>query len=68
MLPTEIDKALGFSGTPQTQTCNTNGLTTWTYTVSPDIDSGKYFIMMLTDWKGSAYNWRAVEIEVKKAD
>lgn len=67
VLPTEIDQALMFGATPQTQMCNTDGLTTWTYTVSPSINSGKYFIMILTDWQGKAYNWRASEIAVKKA-
>lgn len=69
VLPTEMDKALMFVGsTSQTQPCNANGLTTWTYTVSSTVKSGMYFIMVLTDWKGKAYNWRALEISVKKAE
>ncbi len=67
VLPTEIQNGLTFSGsTSQVQNCNANGPTTWTYTVSTSINPGKYFLMILVDWKGNAYNWLARQINVKK--
>ncbi len=65
VLPTEIQNGLTFS-TSQTQSCNANGPTTWTYTVSPSVNPGKYFLMILVDWKGNVYNWIARQITVVK--
>ncbi len=68
VLPTEMAQALTFiNTTPQTQLCSANGATSWTYTVSPNVDPGKYFLMVLADWKGNVYNWTARQIIVKKA-
>ncbi len=66
ILPTEMAQALTFNSTPQTQLCSANGATTWTYTVSPNVDPGKYFLMVLADWKGNVYNWTARQIIVVK--
>jgi hypothetical protein len=66
VLPTEIQNGLTFSSTPQIQSCNATGPTIWTYTVSSSINPGKYFLMILVDWKGNAYNWIARQINVKK--
>lgn len=67
VLPTEIDNGLNFVSTQQTQMCSANSPTSWTYTIPPSIDHGKYFLMVLTDWKGNAYNWFALQVNVKKA-
>ena len=65
VLPTEIQNGLTFS-TSQTQMCNANGTTNWTYTVPSSVDPGKYFLMILVDWKGNVYNWIARQIIVVK--
>ncbi len=68
VLPTELPNSLTFtSSTPQIQMCSANGPTNWTYTVSSSVNPGKYFLMILVDYKGNVYNWIARQINVKKA-
>lgn len=63
--PHEIDGALNFtSPSQQTQPCATNGKTTWTYTLSPTVHHGNYFLAILSDWKGIHYNWYLVTVKV----
>jgi len=66
VLPTEMEHAIVFSTTPQTQMCSANGSTTWTYTVATNVDPGKYYLMVLADWKGTVFNWTAQEITIMK--
>ena len=68
VLPTEKENAFTFSATPQTQTCSVQGLTTWTYTISPNVEPGKYYLVVLADWKGIVFNWNTRQITIMKAD
>jgi hypothetical protein len=52
-------------GTPQTGFCNPNGQMTWKYTIAPSLQPGTYDIVILTDWKGTHWNWSWVNIMVK---
>jgi hypothetical protein len=52
--------------TPQTQPCNAQGQGTWKYTVSPNVDNGTYDLVVLTDYKGKAFNWSWFDITVQK--
>ncbi len=54
--------------TPQTQPCNNNGQGQWSYTVSPSIKHGIYYLVVLMDWGGIHYNWSWVAINIKKGD
>ena len=54
--------------TPQTQPCNSNGQGQWSYTVSPSIKHGIYYLVVLMDWGGIHYNWSWVAINIKKGD
>ncbi len=65
--PKEEQTALNFNGTPQVQQCNAQGPTTWNYQISPSLDKGTYYLIVLTDWKGMLYNWSARAIAVTKA-
>ena len=61
--------ALNFAETtPQTQPCNNNGQGQWSYTVSPSIKHGIYYLVVLMDWGGIHYNWSWVAINIKKGD
>ena len=61
--------ALNFAETtPQTQPCNNNGQGQWSYTVSPSIKHGIYYLVVLMDWDGIHYNWSWITITIKKAD
>ena len=56
-VPDEIAGGLQFdSGTPQTQPC-TNGMGTWNANPSTSLSKGSYYIVGLTDWNGTFYNW-----------
>lgn len=65
--PHEAANALNFaSSSPQTQPCSAQGKTRWTYTVSPALHHGRYFLAVLADWKGIHYNWAMVAVSVPK--
>ncbi len=67
--PKEEENGLIFSDkTPQVQQCNPQGPTIWNYQLSPSLDKGTYYLMVLVDWQGSLYNWTAKLITVTKAD
>ncbi|GAC1393937.1 MAG: hypothetical protein NVS4B11_34320 [Ktedonobacteraceae bacterium] len=67
VLPTEMENAFVFGTTPQTQMCNVDGSTTWTYTIATNVNQGRYFLMILADWKGTVFNWNAQQITITKA-
>ncbi len=67
--PKEAQDGLTFAeATPQTQPCNNNGQGQWSYTVSPSIKHGIYYLVVLMDWDGIHYNWSWVAINIKKGD
>jgi hypothetical protein len=67
-IPGEVQGGLAYDPTTQeTQTCNANGQATWKFTISPSVDRGKYYIMVLTDWGGVYYNWTWYNVRVTKA-
>ncbi len=66
--PGEVVGALNYLvPSQQIQPCTPNGKTFWHYTISPSIDPGTYYLVVLADWKGKSYNWYWVSIEIKKA-
>jgi hypothetical protein len=66
--PEEMQGALNFdTATSQTQACN-NGQGKWNYTLSPSVEDGKYYLVILMDWSGVHYNWSWVQITIKKED
>jgi hypothetical protein len=65
--PKEVVGALNYSApSQQVQSCMPNGKTTWTYTISPSIDPGTYYLVTLANWKGKSFNWYWVAIIIKK--
>jgi hypothetical protein len=67
--PKEVQGGLTFAETTlQTQPCNNNGQGQWSYTVSPSIKHGIYYLVVLMDWSGIRYNWSWVAINIKKGD
>lgn len=67
--PEEVEGALNFTaGTPQTQPCNSNGQGQWSYTVSPSVKHGTYYLVVLLDWQGTHFNWSWIAISIKKGD
>ena len=67
--PKEEENALAFSSaTPQVQPCNAQGPTMWNYQLSPSLEKGTYYLIVLTNWQGTLYNWTAKLINVTKAD
>lgn len=62
----EVVGGLTFSTTQQAQPCTPNGNTTWNYTISPSVDPGTYYLVVLADWKGKHYNWSWVIIKIKQ--
>lgn len=66
-MPQEVQDGLHFSDTTkQTQNCSTTGPTTWSYQLSPSLQSGKYNLVVLADWMGKRYNWTFRTINVEK--
>lgn len=64
--PKEVANALNFnSTTPQVQQCAT-GQGNWNYNLSSSLESGTYYLVVLTDWSGVHYNWKWAQIIVKK--
>jgi len=66
--PKETTGALSFiAPSQQVQFCAPNGQTTWTYTISPSVDSGTYYLVTLASWRGKSFNWYWVAIVIKKS-
>ena len=65
--PKEEQNALNFNASQQVQPCNAQGPTSWNYQLSPSLDEGVYYLVVLTDWQGILYNWTARQITVTKA-
>jgi hypothetical protein len=65
-MPNEVQNALLFDGSQQTQPCSPDGETTWKYRVATSIDPGPYTLVVLTDWSGVRYNWFAATVEIKQ--
>lgn len=64
-LPDEIQSGLLFDpSTPQVQPCK-QGQGSWKFTISPTVSSGRYFLMGLTDWQGTHYNWSWYSITIQ---
>jgi hypothetical protein len=67
--PHEVANGLNFiSPSQQVQPCAPDGKTTWSYTVSPPVDPGTYYLVVLVDWKGRSFGWSWQAIKIKKAD
>jgi hypothetical protein len=55
--PDEIPSGLIFDpSTPQVQPCK-QGQGNWKFTISPTVSPGDYYIVGLTDWHGTHYDW-----------
>ncbi len=65
--PKEEQNALNFNASQQVQPCNAQGPTAWHYQLSPSLDEGTYYLIVLADWQGTLYNWTAKQIAVTKA-
>jgi hypothetical protein len=63
--PQEVQNALIFNPptVTETQPC-VQGHAQWTFTISPSVAKGDYFLVGLTDWQGKNYNWRWVSLTV----
>lgn len=67
--PKEVSEALNFStDTLQVQSTNSDGRTTWKYTLPSSLHSGAYYLVVLMDWNGIHYNWSWIKITIKQAD
>lgn len=65
-LSTEEQNALHFiAPSQQTKACTPQGNTSWTYTISPSVKPGSYFLFVVDDWKGKHFNWWAQAIRIK---
>jgi hypothetical protein len=61
----EIPNALTFSsGASQIQPTDSNGQVSWNYNISPSVDQGQYYLVVLMDWQGqyADWSWRFVTI------
>lgn len=65
--PNEETNALNFTGSQQTQPCNPQGQTAWSYQVNTSVKPGKYYLVMLADWQGKLYNWSWKLVNITKA-
>lgn len=64
--PGEAVAALTFAPTTsQTQSCAA-GQSNWHYQLSSSLSSGSYYLVVLMDWSGVHYNWKWIQITVKK--
>ena len=63
--PHEVQGALIFNPatTNETQQC-VKGVAQWTFTLSPTVPKGNYFLVGLTDWQGQHWNWTSRQITV----
>ncbi len=67
--PHEVANGLNFiSPSQQVQRCTPDGKTTWSYTISPSVGPGTYYLVVLADWKGQSFGWSWHAIKIKKAD
>jgi hypothetical protein len=66
--PKEEQNALQFfaATTSQTQFTDSQGQATWNYKLPTTLAPGKYFLVVLTDWKGLFANWIWIEIRVTR--
>ena len=65
-LSSEEQNALHFiAPSQQTKACTPQGNTSWTYTISPSVKSGSYYLFVVDDWKGKHFNWWAQAIRIK---
>jgi hypothetical protein len=66
--PDEVVGYLNYiSPSQQIQPCSQNGKTSWNYTISPSINPGIYYFVVLADWRGKSFKWSWVSIEIKRA-
>ena len=64
--PGEITPGLTFDpSTPQVQPCK-QGQGSWKFTISPTVTPGDYYIVGLTDWQGTHYDWSWYQFRVAK--
>jgi hypothetical protein len=66
--PKEEPNALNFfdPATQQTQLTNNKGQASWNYKLPTSLKPGKYFLVVLTDWKGLYANWIWIQIQVSR--
>ena len=58
IFPGEVQDAFQFADNQQqVQQCSLTGLTTWSYKLSPTLQSGTYFLAVVADWQGTVFNW-----------
>src|SRR5205085_2086905 len=56
-LSSEEQNALHFTApAQQTKACTPQGNTSWTYTISPSVKPGSYYLFVVDDWKGKHFN------------
>ena len=62
-----VPEVAGLTFTPTTQTthCDANGKATWQYKIASTIPPGQYDLVILSDWKGSHYNWSWINIKIQ---
>lgn len=66
--PGEVVGTLNYiAPSQQIQPCILNGKTIWRYTISPAMNPGTYYLVVLADWKGKSFKWAWVSIKIKKA-
>jgi len=58
LFPKEEQDAFQFTGNQQqVQPCSQTGTTNWSYTLSPNLKPGTYFLAVVADWQGTVFNW-----------
>ncbi len=62
--PHELQNALILDGTNQVQSSN-QGTATWKFKIAPSVEPGQYYLMVLTDWGRTYYNynWAILNIQ-----
>jgi hypothetical protein len=65
-LPGEVQGLMFDPTTAQTQPCNANGQGIWKYRLDPSVIPGTYYLVVLTDWQGTHYNWSWITVTIKK--
>jgi hypothetical protein len=66
--PEEVAGAFNYlAATQQVQPCKPDGKkTSWSYTISPTVNPGTYYLVVLADWKGKSFDWSWVQIVIKQ--
>jgi hypothetical protein len=65
--PKEKQGALNFDGgQQQIQPCSPTGTTSWSFTLSPDLKSGTYYLAVVADYDGKVFNWSWRSIIVQR--